>query len=96
MKRISNIFALTCMVVTFVGCQEVGVPNAENEIPMDGNQRYIHFDTSVSTRGTLYTGNVLTDDFYVLGYQYPYNTDGGWATAKALWITCIRVVSPAR
>lgn len=84
MKRISNIFALTCMVVTFVGCQEVGVPNAENEIPMDGNQRYIHFDTSVSTRGTLYTDNVLTVDFYVLGYQYPYNTDGGWATAKAL------------
>lgn len=51
----------------------------EINIPVDlGN--YIHFDTGVSTRGTLLLDNYLSDQFAVYGYSYRST----WEAAKAM------------
>ncbi|MBQ9137030.1 MAG: hypothetical protein IJX65_00140 [Alistipes sp.] len=50
------------------------------DIQLDPNKKYIHFESDVYTRGALVEGNVLEDNFNVLGYQYR----GDWETAKVL------------
>lgn len=43
-------------------------------IPLDPSQHYIHFDAGISTRAAIIEGKLLSDDFSVIGYQYP----GSW------------------
>ena len=47
-------------------------------VPLDPSKHYIHFDADITTKGALVEGNVLLDDFSVLGYQYP----GTWEAEK--------------
>lgn len=69
------------LVVISVGCNnDVEVPSNEIDIPLDPSKHYIHFDAGITTRGALVEGNILTDDFAVLGYQYP----GTWEAEKVL------------
>ena len=50
------------------------------DVPLDPNKSYIHFDADVQTRGALVEGNTLKEEFNVLGYQYR----GDWETTKIL------------
>ena len=69
------------LVVISVGCNnDVEVPSNEIDIPLDPSKHYIHFDAGITTRGALVEGNILMDDFTVLGYQYP----GTWEAEKVL------------
>lgn len=80
MKRY-NIFIALALVATLVGCnKDINSPEewGDVNIPLDPTQRYIQFDADINTRGTLITGDYLTDKFAVLGYQYP----GLWEAEK--------------
>ena len=69
------------LVVISVGCNnDIEVPSNEIDIPLDPSKHYIHFDAGITTRGALVEGNILMDDFAVLGYQYP----GTWEAEKVL------------
>ena len=80
MKKFNNILSLLFIVVTFVGCNKELQVVEEEKAPLDPNKQYIHFDADVQTRGALVSGNILEDNFKVLGYQYR----GDWETAKVL------------
>lgn len=80
MKRY-NIFIALALVATLVGCnKDINSPEewGDVNIPLDPTQRYIQFDADINTRGALITGDYLTDNFAVLGYQYP----GLWEAEK--------------
>ena len=81
--KISNILSALFAIVVFVGCNKgIDLPanDVEIPVPLDPSKHYIHFDAGISTRGALVEGNVLRDDFMVLGYQYP----GLWESEKVL------------
>ena len=80
MKIVGNIWAWVVAVVTLVGCTHNDIPGNEKNIPIDVTKRYIHFDTNISSRGTLVTGDYLQENFAALGYMYR----GDWNTAKVL------------
>ena len=80
MKLFNPIFLLATVVTALVGCSRDVVPDNEVVIPLDPNKKYIHFDADANTRGALISGNMLEDDFQVLGYQYR----GNWETASVL------------
>ena len=72
-------FLAFMLVAVFVGCNnDIDTPMGELDIPLDPSKQFIHFDANVSSRGALVEGNVLEDDFYVLGYQYR----GDWNAEK--------------
>lgn len=72
-------FLAFMLVAVFVGCNnDIDTPMGELDIPLDPSKQFIHFDAKVSSRGALVEGNVLLDDFYVLGYQYR----GDWNAEK--------------
>ena len=82
MKRYYILIVLA-IVATLVGCNK-DINTTEEwgdvNIPLDPSKHYIHFDADVSTRGALIEGNLLLDDFRVLGYQYP----GLWEAESVL------------
>lgn len=86
MKRFSILFA----VAMLFGCSnEVDTlnPGGEIDIPIDPQQRFIHFDADIATnaddtRGALVDGTIMQSDFQVLGYQYA----GSW-TAEQIFAT---------
>ena len=79
--KIFNRVLASMLVVISVGCNnDVEVPSNEIDIPLDPSKHYIHFDAGITTRGALVEGNILMDDFTVLGYQYP----GTWEAEKVL------------
>ena len=81
--KIHNIVLATLAAVALVGCNnDVERPSewGDINIPLDPSKHYIHFDADVSTRGALIEGNLLLDDFMVLGYQYP----GLWEAESVL------------
>lgn len=80
MKMVGNIWAWALAVVTLVGCTQNDMPENEKDTPIDVTKRYIHFDTNISSRGTLVTDDYLQADFAALGYMYR----GDWNTAKVL------------
>ena len=72
-------FLAFMLVAVFVGCNnDIDTPMGELDIPLDPSKQFIHFDANVSSRGALVEGNVLLDDFFVLGYQYR----GDWNAEK--------------
>ena len=80
MKKFIRIF-LSLSVVTLMGCnQDIDIPSDEIDIPLDPSRHYIHFDAGILTRGALIQGNLLEEDFSVLGYQYP----GMWNAESVL------------
>lgn len=79
MKRFSILISL--FAVAMVGCNnEVNTPVewGDTSVTLDPSKHYIHFDADINTRGALIEGNVLQDDFAVLGYMYP----GTWEAEK--------------
>lgn len=79
--KIYNKFLAVLFAIALVGCSNKDIaPDTDIDIPLDPNQRYIQFDADVSTRGALIEGNLLLDDFSVLGYQYP----GTWESEAVL------------
>lgn len=71
------------LAVAFIGCNKNTDMPAEwgdVNVPLDPSKHYIHFDADIATRGALVEGNVLLDDFQVIGYQYP----GTWEAEKVL------------
>lgn len=80
MKIVGNIWAWVVAVVTLVSCTHNDMPENEKDIPIDVTKRYIHFDTNISSRGTLVTDEYLQGNFAALGYMYR----GDWNTAKVL------------
>lgn len=80
MKIYSRLLALVALTAT-VGCNKnIDIPANEIELPLDPSKHYIHFDADIATKGALLEGNILLDDFAVLGYQYP----GTWEAEKVL------------
>lgn len=80
MKTVYKILSSVLAVFVFCACDVSNVSNTEIDVPIDMPKSYIHFDTGISSRGSLVTGNVLQADFYVLGYMYR----GDWNTAKVM------------
>ena len=79
MKRFSILISL--FAVAMVGCNnEINTPVewGDTSVTLDPSKHYIHFDADINTRGALIEGNVLQDDFAVLGYMYP----GTWEAEK--------------
>lgn len=76
MRRIYSYIIALSLFMLFTGCEEslITSPEAEIEIPT-GN--YIHFNTQVSTRGTLITD--MKRNFAVTAFDY----DKDWSTAVA-------------
>lgn len=76
MRRIYSYIIAFSLFMLFTGCEEslITSPEAEIEIPT-GN--YIHFNTQVSTRGTLITD--MKRDFAVTAFNYVKD----WSTAVA-------------
>ena len=62
------------------GCNKSYLTTGSDEIKVEIGNHYIHFDTGITTRASLYEhdDNILEADFYVLGYQYK----GAWGTYK--------------
>lgn len=80
--KIYNIFLASLAVSAIVGCnKDVNTPAEPSQewgdinVPLDPSKHYIHFDADVMTKGALVEGNLLLDDFMVLGYQYPGHWD---------------------
>lgn len=80
MKIYNRILTLASIAILLGSCSEDTTSNNEVVVPLDPNSKYIHFDADVSTRGALINGNILEDNFNVLGYQYR----GSWEAAKVL------------
>lgn len=80
MKTVYKILSSVLAVFVFCACDVSNVPETEIDVPVDMPRSYIHFDTGISSRGSLVTGDVLQDNFSVLGYMYR----GDWATAKVM------------
>lgn len=80
MKTVYKILSSVLAVFVFCACDVSNVSNTEIDVPIDMPKSYIHFDTGISSRGSLVTGNVLQANFYVLGYMYR----GDWNTAKVM------------
>ena len=79
--KIYNIFLASLAVSAIVGCnKDVVTPPNDETAPLDPSKHYIHFDADVLTKGALVEGNLLLDDFMVLGYQYP----GLWEAESVL------------
>lgn len=79
MKRFSILISL--FAVAMVGCNnEINTPVewGDTSVTLDPSKHYIHFDADINTRGALIEGNVLQNDFAVLGYMYP----GTWEAEK--------------
>ena len=75
--------AIAFALIAVVGCEQHEQQPAvwgDINIPLDPSQHYIHFDADITTRGALVEGNLLLDDFKVLGYQYP----GTWESESVL------------
>lgn len=75
--------AIAFALIAVVGCEQHEQQPAvwgDINIPLDPSQHYIHFDADITTRGALVEGNLLLDDFMVLGYQYP----GTWESESVL------------
>lgn len=91
-----NIFIVFTLVVTLVGCNKDNNTTTEEwgdvNIPLDPSKHYIHFDADVNTRGALVEGNLLLDDFMVLGYQYP----GTWESEAVLAMPNVFDETPER
>ena len=77
MKIYNRILTLASIAILLGSCSEDTTSNNEVVVPLDPNSKYIHFDADVSTRGALINGNILEDNFNVLGYQYR----GSWEAA---------------
>ena len=71
--KIYNVFLISLAVAALIGCNKEIVTPSDDVInmPLDPSEHYIHFDADVSTKGALVEGDLLLDDFMVLGYQYP-------------------------
>ena len=80
MKIYNNILVLVLAIVSIISCSRNIEDIVIEETPNDPNKSYIHFDADVQTRGALVEGNILEDNFNVLGYQYR----GNWETTKVL------------
>lgn len=75
--------AIAFALIAVVSCEQHEQQPAvwgDINIPLDPSQHYIHFDADITTRGALVEGNLLLDDFMVLGYQYP----GTWESESVL------------
>lgn len=79
MKYCYKILTVLFIVVSIASCTKV-IHDTDENIVLSPNNKYIHFDAGVATRGALVNGNVLQNSFHVLGYQYR----GDWETAKVL------------
>lgn len=62
----------------FVSCNKSEIPSQDDNTSIEIDKSYILFDVGISTRGALNEAKVLTDNFNVLGYQYP----GEWKYAN--------------
>ena len=82
MKIFSKILALSLVIAALVSCSSDCVPVNNSDISLDPNQKYIHFDTDILTRGNLISGDVLQDGFSVLGYSYLGSWSGNSAMIK--------------
>lgn len=85
--KIYNIVLASLAFATIVSCNKETTSPAESptewgdiNVPLDPSKHYIHFDADIQTRGAMVTGNILQDDFMVLGYQYP----GLWEAENVL------------
>ena len=76
MKIYSRVLALS-LVAALVSCHK-DIPFEEPTLKLDPSKHYIHFDADITTRGALVEGDVLMDDFNVLGYMY----SGNWNAEK--------------
>lgn len=79
--KINNILVALLAIVSFSSCSKEASESAkwgDINIPLDPSKHYIYFDGGIGTRGALVEGNVLMDDFAVLGYQY----SGAWSAEK--------------
>ena len=64
------------------GCNKSDLITGGDETGAEIGNHYIHFDTGITTRASLYEhdDNILEADFYVLGYQYK----GTWGANKVM------------
>ena len=76
MKIYSRVLALS-LVAALVSCHK-DTPFEEPTLKLDPSKHYIHFEADITTRGALVEGDVLMDDFNVLGYMY----SGNWNAEK--------------
>ena len=76
MKIYSRVLALS-LVAALVSCHK-DIPFEEPTLKLDPSKHYIHFEADITTRGALVEGDVLMDDFNVLGYMY----SGNWNAEK--------------
>lgn len=80
MKISDKILIFLSMTAVMAGCNKSYLTTGGDEIEVEIGNHYIHFDTGITTRASLYEhdDNILEADFYVLGYQYK----GAWGTYK--------------
>ena len=60
---------LLIIVAAFSSCNKNDIITNDGGISIEMGKSYIQFDTEIQTRGII-TGEILEDDFAVLGYQY--------------------------
>lgn len=90
MRRFYTLFAITALLFSFSSCgneldnkvTDDDVLNSEDIIIPAGN--YITFHADVNTRGTLQTGQYITESFGVYGYQYDFSSS--WTGQRAVAI----------
>ena len=81
MNMLNRIKALSLIAFMLVSCSDFNTTiDSSVEVPLDPDTKFIHFDAGISTRGHLISGNVLEEDFAVLGYLYR----GDWDAVKVM------------
>jgi hypothetical protein len=79
------------LVAALVSCHK-DIPFEEPTLKLDPSKHYIHFDADITTRGALVEGDVLMDDFNVLGYMY----SGNWNAEKVFATPNVFVPTPQK
>lgn len=80
MKTYSKLIIFSLFASVLFACNKIETSIDGNEdISIELDNSYIQFAAGINTRGALNTSDVLTDNFAVVGYQYP----GLWENAKS-------------
>ena len=80
MKTYYKILGVFSLIAALSSCGKNLSSGEGDEVVIDPNNRYIQFDSGVTTRGNLVTAPYLEANFAVLGYQYPKE----WAAAISM------------
>lgn len=83
MRIYKEILGVILLAALFVSCNKCLIPdNTDKEIEIELNGKsYIQFSSGITTKGALFHGDYLDNDFNVLGYQY---RSADWGTASMM------------